>query len=213
MGVDVRGFLHWLPFRLGYVWGPRVMSKLRRRWVYMRHPHADLRIDPTCYLGPGFSLHITGPGTFETGPYCQFRRNFRAELEGRARIKFGERCIATYDVVMQCTTSIEIGDRVMLGQNSFLADGNHNFRDISKPMLAQGYEYRPLTLGNDAVATSKCTILADVGERAYIGANAVVSKPIPAFCVAVGSPARAIDYFGPPGSEPPGLEAKASRSS
>src|SRR4051794_27495795 len=53
--MDVRGFMHWLPMRLGYVWGPRVMSSLRRRWVYLRHPHANLDIHPTAYLGPGFS--------------------------------------------------------------------------------------------------------------------------------------------------------------
>lgn len=210
--MDVRGFMRWLPFRLGYIWGPSVMSRLRRRWVYLRHPHANLKIDPTCYLGPGFSLHITGPATFEAGPYCQFRRNFRAELEGRAHIRFGEKCIATYDVLMQCSTSIQIGDRVMLGQNTFMADGNHNFRDITKPMLAQGYEYRPLRLEDDSVVTSKCTILADLGERAYVGANAVVTKPIPAYCVAVGSPAKPVDYFGPPGLEPPEL-AERSRSS
>jgi len=208
--MDVRGFLHWLPMRLGYIWGPQLMSRLRRRWVYLRHPHANLNIHPTAYLGPGFSLHVIGPGTFECGPYCQFRRNFRAEIEGRGRLVFGERCISTYDVLIQCSTSIEIGDRVMLGQNTFMADGNHNFRDLDKPMLAQGYNYRPLKLADDAVATSKCTILADLGERAYVGANAVVTKAIPAFCVAVGSPAKPVDYFGPPGSEPPELVARSS---
>jgi acetyltransferase-like isoleucine patch superfamily enzyme len=153
---------------------------------------------------------MLGPATFEAGPHCQFRRNFRAELEGAARISFGEKCICTYDVLMQCSTSIDIGDRVMLGQNTFLADGNHKFRELDKPMLAQGYEYRPLRLAKDAVATSKCTILADLGERCWIGANAVVTKPIPAFTVAVGSPARVIDYFGPPGAEPPELAARSS---
>src|SRR3954462_6019441 len=106
------------------------MSRLRRRWVLLRHPYADIRIDPTCYLGPGFSLHITGPATFEAGPATQFRRNFRAELDADARITFGAHCVCTYDVLMQCTTSIEFGDYVMLGQSCFLADGNHRFRDL-----------------------------------------------------------------------------------
>jgi acetyltransferase-like isoleucine patch superfamily enzyme len=30
-----------------------------------------------------------------------------------------------------------------------------------------------------------------------IGANSVVTKPIPAFTVAAGAPARELDYFGP----------------
>jgi acetyltransferase-like isoleucine patch superfamily enzyme len=51
---------------------------------------------------------------------------------------------------------------------------------------------------------SKCTIIADVGERAFVGANAVVSRDVPAHTVAVGAPARPIDYFGP-GEPPPEL--------
>jgi acetyltransferase-like isoleucine patch superfamily enzyme len=198
--MNVREFFRYLPFQLGYRWGPFLMSRIRRRWVMLRHPWATIQIDPTCYLGPGFSLHVTGPGTFVAGPGTQFRRNFRAELEGTAQIKFGKQCICTYDVLMQCTTSIVLGDRVMLGQSCFLADGNHRFRDLDKPMLEQGYDFTPLKLADDVTITSKCTILADLGERAVIGANSVVSKPIPAFSVAVGAPAKVIDYFGPESS-------------
>jgi UDP-3-O-[3-hydroxymyristoyl] glucosamine N-acyltransferase len=64
-----------------------------------------------------------------------------------------------------------------------------------------------LTIGDDAVITSKCTITADVGERAFVGANSVVSRPVPPYTVAVGAPAKPIDYFGPPGQEPEGFAA------
>ncbi len=201
----MREKLRWLPFTIGYKYGPLLMSRLRRRWVMARHPHANIRIDPTAYLGPGFSLHITGAGTFEAGRYTQFRRGFRAEIEGQGRISFGDGCVSTYDVLMQCTTSIDIEDEVMLGQSCFLVDGNHRFRDPDVPMLQQGYDFQPLRLSRGVAVTSKCSILADIGERAFIGANSVVSRPIPAYCVAVGAPAKVIDYFGPPGGEPPEL--------
>ena len=201
----MREKLRWLPFTVGYKYGPLLMSRLRRWWVIARHPHANIRIDPTAYLGPGFSLHITGPGTFEAGRYSQFRRNFRAEIEGDGRVSFGDGCVCTYDVLIQCSTSMEFDDRVMLGQSCFLADGNHRFRDLDKPMLSQGYDFQPVRLEKDVAVTSKCTVLADIGERSYVGANSVVSRPIPAFCVAVGAPAKVVDYFGPPGGEPPEL--------
>jgi len=86
----VSAFLRWLPYNLGYRHGPLLMSRLRRWWVMARHPHANIRIHPTCYLGPGFSLHVTGPGTFEAGRYTQFRRGFRAEIEGAVRAGGGE---------------------------------------------------------------------------------------------------------------------------
>jgi acetyltransferase-like isoleucine patch superfamily enzyme len=73
-------------------------------------------------------------------------------------------------------------------------------------MLSQGYDFRPLEIEDDATITTKCTIINDVGTRAFVGANSVVSRPIPPYCLATGAPARPIEYFGPPGQEPPGWE-------
>jgi acetyltransferase-like isoleucine patch superfamily enzyme len=74
-------------------------------------------------------------------------------------------------------------------------------------MLEQGYDFQPLRIGDDVTTTTKNTIMHHIGERAFVGANAVVTKPIPPFTVAVGAPARPVDYFGPPGQEPAELGA------
>jgi len=190
-----------LPRAVGYYRGPRLMSWLRKRWVLLRHPHADIRFTGPVYLGPGFSLHIPRGGTFVVGAGVEFRRGFRAELEG-GRIEIGAGSVFTYYVLMQCSTTIEIGRRCMFGQSTIVVDGNHRFRDLDRPMLDQGYDFAPVRIGDDATITSKCTIMADVGERAFIGANAVVTRPVPPFTVAVGAPAKPIEYFGPPDREP-----------
>jgi acetyltransferase-like isoleucine patch superfamily enzyme len=52
---------------------------------------------------------------------------------------------------------------------------------------------------------SKCTVIAGIGRRAFIGANAVVTRPIPPYTVAVGAPARPIEYFGPADDAPAAL--------
>jgi len=49
--------------------------------------------------------------------------------------------------------------------------------------------------------------MAECGTRAFVGASAVVTKPVPPYTVAVGAPARPIEYFGPPGGEPPELRS------
>lgn len=108
----------------------------------------------------------------------------------------------TYSVLIQCTTTIDIGRRCQFGQTTILLDGQHRFRDITRPMLEQGYDWHPLTIEDDATITTKCTIMADIGTRAFIGANSVVTRTIPPYTVAVGAPARPIEYFGPPGLEP-----------
>ena len=195
--------LRRLPVSIGYFRAPLLASALRKRWVLFRNPHAQITFGRHTYLGPGFSLHMPFGGTFTTGERVEFRRNFRAELAGNGtRIAFGDDCVCTYDVLMQCTTTIELGDRCQVGQASIILDGNHRFRDLDKPMLQQGYDFHEIHIEDDAVITSKCTIIAAIGERAFIGANSVVTRPIPPYTVAVGSPARPIDYFGPPKRAP-----------
>jgi acetyltransferase-like isoleucine patch superfamily enzyme len=198
----LRTFVRWLPVRIGYGRGPVVMSWLRKRWVQLRHPQAEIRFGRNTYLGPRFSLFIPGEGSFIVGDGVEFRRDFRAEVSGNGRITIGSGSVFTYSVLIQCTTTIEIGRRCMFGQTTILLDGQHRFRDLDKPMLEQGYDFHPLRIEDDAVITTKCTIMADVGTRAFVGANAVVTRAIPPYTVAVGAPARAIDYFGPEGGEP-----------
>lgn len=212
MGLNrrVRALLRSAPYALGYRYGPLLMSELRKRWVVLRHPKAEIRFEGPVYLGPGFSLHIPDRGSFIVGPGVEFRRGFRAEIEGTGRISIGGQSICTYYVLMQCTTSIDIGERCMFGQSTIVVDGQHRFRDLNVPMLQQGYDFTPIRIDDDVTVTTKCSIMASVGRRAFVGANAVVSQPVPAYTVAVGVPARPVEYFGPPGREPPELPGRAS---
>lgn len=203
-----------IPREVGYGWGPRLLSALRKRWVLFRHPHANIVFGAGVYLGPGFSLHIPGRGTFIAGPGCEFRRNFRAEIHGGGKLVLGPNVAATYDVIISCTTSIEVGEGAGLGQCLYMTDGGPAWRDTEKPVRAQGYNYRPLTIGDHAVILSKCTVGHSIGERALVGANSIVTKPVPAHCFAAGAPARVLEYFGPSGGEPPELaESEPAESS
>ena len=174
------------------------MSFLRRRWVLFRNPHVDIRFGKHVYLGPGFSLHAPFGGTLHVGDGVEFRRGFRLELAAGARVTIGEHTRFTYDPLIQCSERIEIGKRCMFGQALLMVDGNHRFRELGRPMLEQGYDLSPVILADDVIVTTKVSIIgATIGSRSFIGANAVVTRDIPAYSVAVGAPARVIDYFGP----------------
>jgi serine acetyltransferase len=47
-----------------------------------------------------------------------------------------------------------------------------------------------------------------------VGANSVVTRPVPPYCLVAGVPARVIEYYGPEGSAPPAelSEANSERS-
>ena len=189
------------------------MSRLRRWWTLLRHPHVHIHFLGSVYLGPGFSIHAPNGGTLVVGDGVEFRRGFRLELAGPdSRVEIGRGSVFTYDSIIQCAGTVRIGEPGDVGQSSMLVDGNHRFRDLTKPMLEQGYDLRPIEIGDDVTTTTKCTIMADIGTRAFVGANSVVTRDIPPYTVAAGVPARVIDYFGPPGMEPDGWESSTSRS-
>src|SRR5205807_3570011 len=126
-----------------------------------------------------------------------------------ARITIGADSYLTYDVIIACSTSIEVGERCGLAQSTLVADGSHRFRDLDRPFLEQGYDFRPIRIEDDVQIHSKCTIINSIATRSIIGAGAVVTKPIPPYCLAAGVPARVIDYFGPPGQEPDELRTSS----
>jgi len=205
VGVSRRGLAR-LPWRLRYDYGDRALSKLRALSVRVTHRHATVQIGAGAYFGPGFHLYIPDHGTLIIGDRVRFRRGFVCEISGEGRVEIGADSIFTSDTIIGCTTSITIGEHCSFGQATLIMDGFHRFRDPDRWMMEQGYEFRPITIGAGASVTAKCTISADIGERAMIGANSVVNRDIPAFTFAAGAPARVLDYFGPPERRPADLE-------
>lgn len=193
-----------LILRLGYETGPRAMSEARKRWVALRHPGSTIRFHPSARVGPGFSVEIRPGGTLIVGPDVEIRRNFRAELTRRdARIVIGKGSVIGHNVIFGCSTSIELGERVIIGPQVYLSDGSHDYSaDIKKAFLDRGYRFQPVRLGDDSAVATHCTVTASIGERSMVSANSLVRKPVPPYYALGGVPARLARYFGPEGEEP-----------
>jgi acetyltransferase-like isoleucine patch superfamily enzyme len=197
--------LRRLPWQLRYEKLPRAAWTLRRWSIAATHQHADVRIAPPVRLGPGFTLDIPQHATFRTGPTCDFRRGFVCEIGPGGVVDIGPGTIFTSYALVQISTSLTIGTRCVFGQSVMIADGNHRFKDHTQHLLDQGYDFRPITIDDGAIVMSKCTIVASIGRGAVIGANSVVTRDVPPYCLAVGAPARVVDYFGPADQRPAGL--------
>ena len=165
----------------GVAYLPRVASRFRRLRTRLSNPRATISFGDGSYLGPGFSISAAKGGTFACGRNSTFRRRFRAQLAGPdARITIGEGSYTTYDVFIDCRHSVEIGDRVGLGQFVCIDDARGAIR-----------------IGDDVQVHSKATITADLGERVIVGANAAVIEPAPPWTLVGGVPARVLDHYGP----------------
>lgn len=198
--------LRRLPWRVRYRDGPQLASRFRRLMIAATHRHCRVEFQGPVYIGPGFHLEIPDRGELIIGPKVEFRRGFVCEISASGRVSIGAGSVFTSSALIQCTTSIDIGRRAVFGQALQMADGSHRFRDWTKHLLDQGFEFRPITIGDRAIVHAKCTVVADLGEGAIIGANSFVNKPIPAHCLAGGVPARVLEYFGPPERRPEELD-------
>lgn len=90
----------------------------------------------------------------------------------------------------------DIGDEVMLADGVQILSGGreHATRgDDAATMQGQTQVYQRLRIGRGAWIGAGAVIMADVGEHAVVGAQALVRTPVPAGCLAVGVPARIIN--------------------
>lgn len=87
---------------------------------------------------------------------------------------------------------IHIGKDSQVGPNTVVTTTGHDY--LSSDLDS---EYSGISIGERVWIGANCTILGGVhiGDQAVIGAGAVVTKDIPARCVAVGVPARVIRSF------------------
>ena len=130
------------------------------------------------------------------------RRNSRLEclnyyadakllIKSRARIESNAHIIAL--------KSITIGTNVTIAQNVYISDNIHGYEDIHVPIRDQDPIFRgECVIGDDSwIGENACIIGAIIGKHCIIGANAVVQKNIPDYCVVVGVPGRIVKRYNP----------------
>jgi acetyltransferase-like isoleucine patch superfamily enzyme len=93
---------------------------------------------------------------------------------------------------------VVLEDHVLIGEGVFIADGNHGYEDVTKPILQQRYvPLGPVVIGAGTWIGNGATIVGKVliGRNCVIAANAFVNRHVPDYCVVAGAPARIVRRF------------------
>ena len=118
----------------------------------------------------------------------------------QAKIIFGNNIRIAHHFQISCANTVNIGSDVNIAPFVFISDHNHKFEDPNKPIKDQGISIKEggaVVIGEGSWIGTKATIIGSVkiGKHCVIGANSVVTKDIPDFSVAVGSPAKVIKRY------------------
>lgn len=175
--------------------------RLSISWVYTKlfYPQArlirlpfDIRNAHNIILGKNFT----------TGFGCRIEAHPHGD-KNQKNIIIGENVEINDYVHIAAAEKVEIGNNVLIASKVFISDLNHG--NYSGPNADS-----PLTTPNSRKLYSKPVFIKDnvwlgegvcimsgvtIGFGSIVGASSVVTKDIPEFCIAVGSPAVVIKKF------------------
>lgn len=139
---------------------------------------------------------------FTAGFGCRIEA-FSLNNENKHCIVIGENVQINDYVHIGAVGSITIGDNVLMASKIYISDHNHGSYDelVSDHPMSIPIERKslcnPVVIGNNVwIGESVCVLPGvTIGEGCVIGALAVVTKSIPPYSIAVGSPAKVVKQY------------------
>ncbi len=177
----------------------RVYQKFCRTYFWFTHKLFFKVLGRGAYLVKPFRMD--GMGSISIGDGTFFQRGvwlYCCGVEGRsANLLVGKGCVFGYNNHITSVFEVIIEDYVLTANNVYISDNIHEYEDITKPVMHQPVRFKKSVLiGAGAWIGENVSIIgASVGKNSVIGANSVVTRDIPDYCIAVGAPAVVIRQF------------------
>lgn len=90
-------------------------------------------------------------------------------------------------------SGVFIGNDCMIAPHCMLASGNHDYKQLEKPMrFAGSFTKGPIVIEDDVWIAANCTIAdgVHIGKGAVIGANSLVIRDVAPYDIVGGVPAK-----------------------
>ena len=193
-----------------------ILKKLNaRRKLKMWAPY--LSMGNGCLLQSGFAISGNLDGTGKrvfVGNNCVVASSFVFERKGHGKVTLGDRVHAGSSTNFISINGISIGDDVTIAYDCIFYDHDSHAIDWLDRKDDTLQEIRDDRMNGDFLANKNWSVVRSapiviedkvwigfgvtvlkgvrIGEGAVIGARSVVTKDIPAYCVAAGNPARVV---------------------
>jgi acetyltransferase-like isoleucine patch superfamily enzyme len=166
--------------------------------------------------GPDVRLHFPirfgNPRSISLGAGCMIYPrvwiNVVSDWAGNTyegEIRLGSRVQISYDVQISAARSIVIEDDVGIARGAVIVDHLHNYQHLDVSIVEAPLSApRPVRIGKGSFLGAHCMIGpgVEIGEHSFVGANSVVVNDVPAFCMALGNPARVVRIPSPSTNAP-----------
>lgn len=152
----------------------------------------------TCVFKP---LHVDGIGNISLGGHVFVHEGtWLAAMpltENDVQLIIGDGAVIGHYNHIYATKSIVIEKDVLMADKVYISDNLHSYENVSLPVIKQPIKQcKPVVIGEGSwIGENVCVIGASVGKHCVVGANAVVTKDIPDYCIAVGAPAKVIKKY------------------
>ena len=187
-------FLRWLWF-----W-ERAWS-----WLYTRLIRGSFAsFGPRSKVFPPFrtagteAIHVGNEVWIAPGSWIQTVPEY-AGVRHTPRLTIGDHCQIGRFVHITAARSVTIGHSVLIADRVFISDSNHGYADRARPIFAQPLtDLGDVSIGDHTWLGENVCVLAGVriGRHCVVGCNAVVTRDIPDYAIAVGIPARVVGRVG-----------------
>jgi acetyltransferase-like isoleucine patch superfamily enzyme len=164
--------------------------------VVLRHPH-KIRIGDNTVIDDYAVLDAKGEDNdgISIGQNAYIGRNTILSCK-EGSIHLDDYCNISANCMLLSETEVRLGKYCFLAGNCYLvAGGNHSFRQADVPIMFQpSYSKGGIRIGEDVWLGAGAIVLdgVEIGRGSVVGAGSVLTKALPEFSIAMGSPARRI---------------------
>ena len=166
-----------------------VTARLRARRQARR---GSVQVGRGVRFGPGVRCHAGPGGRIVLGDGVEIGAGTGLVAQPGGELLVGERVFISGGCTIAAEKHVSIGRESTLAELVSIRDHDH---DPAHPPRSMGNTLQAdVDIGERVWIGAKATVVrgGSIGDDAVVGAHAVVNRPVPARCLAVGVPARVV---------------------